>query len=95
MSYLDEIDGVESWTYEQIVIEYISNIRTKKIRKYYPDFFIKYSDGHCEVVEIKPKRRLDQFNVKKKIAAAKSWCGDKGYEFKIITEVELKQLNLL
>ena len=95
MSYLDGNPDIDTWTYEELVIEYVSNIRSKKIRKYYPDFLLKYKDGHSEVVEVKPKRKLDQAIIKKKTAAAKQWCHFNGLTFIILTEIELKQLGLL
>jgi len=95
MVYLDSLIDVSTWSYEQTVIEYISNIRTKKIRRYYPDFTVTFSDGHVEVLEVKPKRKLEQAAVKKKAVAAQSWCDKMGYTYKIITEVEMKSLGLL
>jgi TnsA endonuclease N terminal len=95
MVHLDSQPDVETWTYEQTVIEYISNIRTKKIRKYYPDFYVRYRDGREEVVEVKPKRKLDQLTVKKKAEAATSWCAARGMSYRILTEIELKVMGLL
>ena len=95
MAYLDVQSDIETWTYEQTVIEYISNIRNKKVRKYYPDFYVKYLDGRQEILEVKPKRKLDQLNVVKKVKAAEEWCAARGMSFKILTEVELKDMGLL
>jgi hypothetical protein len=95
MQYLDSHPDVVTWTYEQTIIEYISNIRTKKIRKYYPDFCVNYSDGRVEIIEVKPKRKLDQATVKKKMTAALSWCAERGMTYRIITEDVLKELGLL
>ena len=92
MSHLDTDPTVVDWTYEQTIIEYVSNIRTNKVRRYYPDFYIVYSDGHHEVVEIKPRRKLEHRTVKKKTAAAVEWCASRGVTFKILTEVELNQI---
>jgi hypothetical protein len=95
MVHLDTSPDVESWTYEQTVIEYVSNIRSKKVRKYYPDFYVKYTDGHVEVIEVKPKRKLDQLTVRKKADAARTWCSERGLTYRIITEIELKDMGLL
>ena len=95
MVYLDENPEVEMWSYEKTVIEYVSNVRTKKIRKYYPDFFVKYKDGRVELIEVKPKRKLEQAVVKKKAEAARLWCEVNGLTYKILTELELKELGLL
>jgi hypothetical protein len=95
MVHLDENPEVEMWSYEKTVIEYVSNVRTKKIRKYYPDFFVKYKDGRVELIEVKPKRKLEQAVVKKKAEAARLWCEVNGLTYKILTELELKELGLL
>lgn len=95
MVHLDTDPLVSSWTYEQTVIEYISNIRTKKVRRYYPDFTVNYSDGRSEVIEIKPRYKVNQLLIKKKSDAARSWCLTRGIEYKIITEIELKEMGLL
>jgi hypothetical protein len=95
MSYLDSEPTIANWTYEKVVIEYVANLRTKKIRKYYPDFYVEYVDGHVEVIEIKPKRKLEQAIIKKKTAAAKVWCEKQGATYRILTEIELKDMGLL
>jgi hypothetical protein len=95
MVYLDSDPAVEHWTYEQTRIEYVSNIRTKKTRCYYPDFYVKYLDGREEIVEVKPKRKLDQATVKKKADAARQWCSDRGMTYRMLTEIELKNMGLL
>ncbi len=95
MVYLDSNPEVKSWTYEATVIEYISNLRTKKVRRYYPDFYVKYQDGREEIIEIKPKRKLEQAVIKKKSEAAKQWCCDHRMTYRIITEIELKDIGLL
>ena len=38
MNYLDSNADVVSWSYENLVIQYVSNKSTGKLRKYYPDF---------------------------------------------------------
>ena len=95
MKYLDQCDDVLSWTYESFFIDYLSNKRTGKTRKYYPDFKIEYSDGRSELIEIKPKKRLEQVIVKKKLAAASEWCTMHDVTLKVITENELKELGIL
>ena len=95
MKYLDQDESVSSWSYEPFFIDYISNKRTGKSRKYYPDFRIEYTDGRAEIIEIKPKKRLDQVIVKKKLAAASEWCSINGVTLRVITENELKELGIL
>src|SRR5260221_6839474 len=72
MVHLDNDPSVLSYSYEKTVIDYVSNTKTKKMRKYYPDFLIEYADKRV-LVEIKPKRKLEQARVQKKLAAARIW----------------------
>ena len=95
MVHLDSDSTIFTWSYEKLVIEYVSNARTKKIRKYYPDFYVEYNNGNKVVIEIKPKRKLDQAIIKKKIAAAEQWCLMHNAIYKILTEIELKDMGLL
>ncbi len=95
MLHLDSSPDVEFWSYEKTVIEYVSNVRTKKVRKYYPDFLVRYKDGRTELIEVKPKRKLEQATIKKKMAAALLWCAEHGMTYRIVTEIQLKELGLL
>ena len=95
MDYLDADPNVVSWSYEKLVIEYVSNKKTKKVRKYYPDFQVEYKDGKKVIIEIKPSRKLGQATVVKKIRAAKEWCTTHGVTYKVLTEIELKDMGLL
>jgi len=91
---LDNDPTVKLYSYESIVIPYVSNKTTHKVRRYFPDFFITYVDGSRVLVEIKPRRKLVQKTVQKKLAAAKSWCSCNDVTLRIITEVELKEYEL-
>ena len=95
MRYLDSCLDVANWFYESMFIEYVSNKRTGKKRKYYPDFIVEYVDGKKEVVEIKPLKRVKQLAVKKKIDSAIDWCNLNGHTFRILTEIELKEIGIL
>ena len=95
MVYLDENPNVASWSYEKLVIEYMSNQKTKKIRKFYPDFQVEYKDGTKVVIEIKPSRKLQHMTVIKKVRAAKEWCTAHNVTYKVLTEIELKDMGLI
>jgi len=95
MQHLDADPDVASWSYEKLVIEYISNKKTKKIRKYYPDFQVEYKDGKKFIIEVKPSRKLLQDSVMKKVRAAKEWCTAHDMTYKILTEIELKDIGLI
>lgn len=94
MIWLDENSDVLTYSYEKTIIEYTSNIRTGKRRKYYPDFLVQYAD-RVEMVEIKPSKRVMQAKVQKKLAAAVGWCEANGYTFRVLTEKELKPMGLI
>jgi HJR/Mrr/RecB family endonuclease len=91
---LDNDPTVKSYSYESIVIPYMSNKTTRKVRRYFPDFFITYVDGSRVLVEIKPRRKLVQRTVIKKLEAAKLWCSCNDVTLSVITEVELKEYEL-
>jgi len=95
MLYLDSHSDVETWSYEKTIIEYVSNQKTKKLRKYYPDFLVEFKDGSRRLIEIKQKRKLEQASVKKKAAAARSWCVEHGATYELLTEIELKNMGLI
>jgi hypothetical protein len=86
---------VLTFQYEEVEIPYVSNVRLGRKRNYWPDLLITYTDGSKKLVEIKPKRKLTQAIVKKKVAAAKEWCCKQSIEFIVVTEDELKMLGLL
>lgn len=94
MEWLDVNDEVKTYSYEKTIIEYVSNLRTGKRRKYFPDFLVEFVD-RTELIEIKPSSRVKQAKVQKKIAAAIGWCEARGIQFKVMTEKELKPLGLI
>lgn len=94
MNWLDTNPDVLKYSYEKTIIEYVSNKKTGKLRKYYPDFLVDY-DGRQELIEIKPSKRVTQIKVVKKLKAAEEWCKTHGVAFKVITEKELKVLGIL
>lgn len=95
MEYLDHDEHVTTWSYESFSIDYLSNKKTGKIRRYIPDFRVEFEDGHVEIIEIKPARRLKTMVVQKKADAARIWCSAHSLTYVILTEVELKVIGLL
>ena len=95
MGRLDEDPCVLTWSYEPFFIAYISNKKSGRVRKYYPDFLVTLTDDTRVLVEIKQKRKLDSPTVKRKATAAEEWCGAHGASYKILTEIELKDIGLL
>lgn len=95
LQYLDTDPTVKAYHYEKLKIPYVANVRSGRTRNYIPDVFIEYVDGSFALVEIKPKRKLTQPTVVKKLKAAQAWVDALGVTLVIITEVELKLLGLL
>lgn len=95
VQYLEECDEVVEYDYEPYSIEYVSNKRTGKKRRYWPDFVVKWEDGREVIVEIKPKSKVTQVRNVKKMTAARAYAKLIGCEYVVVTEVELKSLGLL
>lgn len=95
MKHLDDDPDVIGYTYEQTVIPYISNVKTGRQRKYYPDFLVEHVSGTRQLIEVKPTRKLHQLTVAKKLNAARDWCQTNSVTLVVITEYELRELGLL
>ena len=78
MRYCDLNESVHQWQSEEIIIPYKSPI-DNRIHRYFPDFFIKYTDRNGKkrsvVIEVKPKRQLKmpEKNPRKR---TKAWAHD-------------------
>ena len=55
MVYCDTNPDITEWGSEEIVIPYMSPL-DKKRHRYFPDFYIKTSNGDKFIIEIKPKK---------------------------------------
>lgn len=95
LRFLDSHAEVKSFVYEGVKIPYISNVRTGKVRHYYPDFYVEFKDGSKQLVEIKPKKRVPQVAIQKKLKAAEVWCLEHGVRLVVLTEVELSSMGIL
>jgi hypothetical protein len=103
MRSLDSNPKVTKWASEEQAIPYMHPI-TGGLHRYFPDFLVEITENGKKrhlVLEVKPlhETKLPKGKSKKAIAtfainqrkweAAKRWCDQKGYEFRILTEVEL------
>jgi len=95
MVWLDKNLDIIEWSYEEIIIQYISNLKTRRIRKYIPDFSITWKNGKKELIEIKPQNKVNQITNQKKFRFATNWCTTNDHEFVILTEHELKGLGVM
>ena len=86
--YCDTNERIIEWSSEEKCIPYRSPL-DGKIHRYFPDFLIKVKESNGSI----KKYIAEVYEYAKnqsKWEAAKEWCADRGYEFKIITEHELK-----
>jgi hypothetical protein len=95
MQHLDADPNVRFYLYEGVIVTYVSNVRSKRLRKYWPDFLVQYEDGSNVLIEVKPLKRVTQDRVQKKLAAATVWCAEHNASLRVVTEVDLKALGLL
>ncbi|MFA6049721.1 MAG: TnsA endonuclease N-terminal domain-containing protein [Candidatus Paceibacterota bacterium] len=83
--YLDQNPDVAEYSYEALAIPYIANVKSKKVRHYYPDFLVTYADGHQVLAEVKRQNQVMNIKVVKKAEAARLWCAKQNpqvsYEF--------------
>ena len=59
-TWLDSNPDVIKWSSEEIIIPYLcgTDPNQPKLRRYFPDLKIWFSDGRIIIVEIKPKKEL-------------------------------------
>lgn len=91
--FLDNDPNVVAYAYEALAIPYISNIRKGTVRKYFPDFFVKYKNGRKVVIEVKRDSHLTNTKVQKKAEAARKWCEKNGYEYEFWTNQRINELR--
>jgi hypothetical protein len=87
MQYLDNNPDILTYDYECLKIPYTYR---KKIKTYCPDFIV----GNM-MIEIKPVYKLTVKKNIAKFAAGREYCKQNGMEYKILTEIELKELGIL
>jgi hypothetical protein len=93
--YLDSEPKVECYVYEphNLRIPYVKFYgRLTKRAFYYPDFLIKYSDGHQEIWEVKPASQCNDKINRCKWAYAIAFCNRCNIAFRVITESVIRSL---
>ena len=102
MKALDNSKLVVKWMSEpkRLNIKYIDPI-TGKLKSYWPDFFVQYSNNTLEIIEIKPlkealaekaKNTYDKLMLVRNIAkweAADRFAKSIGARFRVVTEQQL------
>lgn len=92
-NYLDKNTAILQWSSEELAIPYVSPL-DGKIHRYFPDVVFKGRTKSNEIktymIEVKPEKQKSLPLNEAKFAAANKYCEHLGWEFKIITEKELK-----
>ena len=85
--YLLEYEPSVAWFEEQpMSIEYVQE--GKRLR-YTPDFHLLEHGQHV-LVECKPQRFVETEENRHKFAAARDWCGEWGWEFRPMTDQQIR-----
>lgn len=85
--YLLDYDPAVEWFEEQpLRIEYQHETKTLH---YTPDFHVVERGKHV-LVECKPERFVDTEENNRKFAAAREWCGEQNWEFRVVTEQSVR-----
>jgi hypothetical protein len=83
---LDYEHDVVQFEAQPLVVEYV---QAGKWLSYTPDFYVKQRHGHA-LVECKPSERVLREENQRKFAAARAWCLERGWGFRIVTERDLR-----
>lgn len=102
--YLENSPSIRRWGSECLEIPYFSAI-DQKMHRYYPDYLVETVGGEVIVVEVKPLSqthppvnendgwgRREWMKNACKWTAAREWCKEKGFKFKILTENTINKL---
>jgi hypothetical protein len=62
-----------------------------KTRHYTPDFHVHYASPRHVLVECKPTAFVEREDNQIKFAAARAWCAERGWCFRVATEADIRQ----
>ena len=89
---LDQDPDVLCYSYEAVGIPYRSpNVKSTKIRRYFPDFFVSYVDGSRKIIEVKRDDRINNVWTQTKAKACIEWTEKAGIQFQIWGSKEITQ----
>ena len=89
MNYCDLNETVSEWQSEEFWIPYRSPI-DNRVHRYFPDFFLKYIDKKGKKRTKSWAQSVQTYAVNQaKWKAAREFCADRNFEFKIMTEDNL------
>jgi hypothetical protein len=93
----DNDPNVLSYEYESLEILYVSNSKTKKVRRYYPDFIVTYLDGNKSIIEVKRDDRINAPKTIKKAEACQKWAKEQKMDYQIwgLKKIKEEQIRVL
>ena len=95
MQYLDSDDTVALYSYESVIVPYRRSLRSIRISKYIVDFRVEYTSGVTVLYEIKSSSFVNRRVNVAKFGACRTYCEQHGWQFSVLTEVELRAMGLL
>ncbi|GLX70799.1 TnsA endonuclease N-terminal domain-containing protein [Paenibacillus glycanilyticus] len=63
----------------------------RRARSYTPDFLLTDVEGEMTIVEVKPSHEVNNPENVIKFEVAKIYCQEKGWRFKVVTELDLRK----
>ena len=84
---LDFEPEVTSFSEQPLTIEYPD---ADRVRRYTPDFEVVRTDQRHWLVECKPQQLLHTDDNQRKFAAAQAWCAERGWQFEVVTDTQLR-----
>jgi hypothetical protein len=87
---LENLSEIVGYKVESFPVEYYWRGKGKR---YFPDLFVSFVDGHHEVWEIKPSNQKELEMNKAKWIACEGHCETRGWQFRVISENDIKQLK--
>lgn len=84
---LDFDPEVAYFTEQPLTIEYNCAGRTLH---YTPDFEVAHSGQRHRLVECKPQHLIHTEDNQRKFTAAQAWCAERGWQFAVVTDAQLR-----
>jgi hypothetical protein len=85
--YLLDYDPTVEWFEEQpLSIEYLYETQ---LLHYTPDFHL-FEGGRHVLVECKPEQFVASEENRRKVAVAQAWCEERGWEFRLVTDQQVR-----
>lgn len=90
---LDADPDVVVYAYEAVGVPFVTNPRSGRVRKYFPDFLVQYRSGRRLIIEVKRDDKAKAFTVLAKAKACSSWAAASGVDYEIWTSKEIQTLR--